>query len=168
MLPAALEAPLTLHSVQNGLRESRNGLPDHTDQISESASGAGEGAEGSSRTSSIIPNTSMLPPEPPSDCDPTPAMTPPNLETVPEIISRLAVQRVEDRVQRPTKKKPRQPRRCKKCDKGEDCNGRLNVRLCPNVCRDCGRKECDGRNSKKPHIPCENAMQNSVFSSHEQ
>ncbi|KAJ3819593.1 hypothetical protein F5880DRAFT_1616319 [Lentinula raphanica] len=158
MLPAALEAPLTLHSVQNGLRESRNGLPDHTDQISESASGAGEGAEGSSRTSSIIPNTSMLPPEPPSDCDPTPAMTPPNLETVPEIISRLAVQRVEDRVQRPTKKKPRQPRRCKKCDKGEDCNGRSNVRLCPNVCRDCGRKECDGRNSKKPHIPCENAM----------
>ncbi|KAJ3824864.1 hypothetical protein F5880DRAFT_1479370 [Lentinula raphanica] len=125
MLPAALEIPLTLHSVPNGLRESRDGLPDHTDQISESASGANEGVEGSGHTSSIIPRTSLLPPKPPSDSsDPT---------------------------------LPRQPRRCKKCNKGEDCNGRSNVRLCPNVCRDCGRKECDGRNSKKPHIPCENA-----------
>lgn len=45
-------------------------------------------------------------------------------------------------------------RSCRKCDKGEECNGKNGVALCPNPCKDCGKKDCLGRNKNRPNRPC--------------
>ncbi|KAG6835693.1 hypothetical protein H0H93_015646 [Arthromyces matolae] len=51
-------------------------------------------------------------------------------------------------------KKQRRERSCQKCSKGTSCPGRKESALCPNRCKDCGKYECKGRNSKKPNKLC--------------
>ncbi|KAJ3717329.1 hypothetical protein C8R42DRAFT_587050 [Lentinula raphanica] len=77
--------------------------------------------------------------------------------SVPTVIEQLAGNRVRANATLPAPKpKQRQVRRCKKCTRGESCNGRSNVKLCMNPCRDCGKVECEGRDSKRLNLPCKN------------
>jgi len=66
----------------------------------------------------------------------------------------LARKRVADSyLERQPIKKPRKPRTCGKCGKAS-CPGKQMVSRCRNPCRDCGRVECRGRNTKFPTRLC--------------
>ena len=67
----------------------------------------------------------------------------------------LARQRVRESVEnaRNSSKKLRKRRTCAKC--GEPtCPGSQKVPNCKNACQDCGKRECRGRNTKRPNKPC--------------
>ncbi|KIM48833.1 hypothetical protein M413DRAFT_438009 [Hebeloma cylindrosporum] len=66
----------------------------------------------------------------------------------------LARKRVADSyLERQPIKKPRKPRTCGKCGQAS-CPGKQMVSRCTNPCRDCGKVECRGRNTKFPTRPC--------------
>lgn len=51
---------------------------------------------------------------------------------------------------------PRRTRHCCKCGSGQ-CKGKGGRSFCHNPCQDCGKRECPGRNSKRPDKTCAEA-----------
>lgn len=47
-------------------------------------------------------------------------------------------------------------RHCCKCG-SQDCKGKGGRAFCTNLCQDCGKLECQGRNSKRPDKTCRDA-----------
>ncbi|KIM37652.1 hypothetical protein M413DRAFT_20280 [Hebeloma cylindrosporum] len=90
----------------------------------------------------------------PSHAQPVVSMPPQNLEST-SVASSVARKRVADALaaQGPPTKKARKPRTCTKCAQPE-CPGKQRVSNCRNPCRDCGRVQCRGRNSKRLNEPC--------------
>ncbi len=68
-----------------------------------------------------------------------------------EIGKRLAAKACIDE---PPKKKAKRPKQCRKCKYKDQCNGRQNIGLCKNPCKDCGIVQCRGRNTNRPNLPC--------------
>lgn len=52
-----------------------------------------------------------------------------------------------------TSSAPKRSRMCSKCAEGS-CRGKMGIRYCDNVCRDCKQPSCEGRNSKYPDRTC--------------
>lgn len=50
----------------------------------------------------------------------------------------------------------RRPRHCFKCG-SDECKGKGGRVFCLNACRDCGKLDCHGRNSRKPEKSCSEA-----------
>ncbi|KAJ3836718.1 hypothetical protein F5878DRAFT_586170 [Lentinula raphanica] len=150
-LPVALEAPLSLHHVPAGLRS----LESTPRPPSASPSTTQTDAE----NSHLQPFRPSLNPNPisasaSSSSSSQDLLAPSSVATV---IEQLAGNRVRANATLPAPKpKQRQVRRCKKCTRGESCNGHSNVKLCMNPCRDCGKVECEGRDSKRLNLPCKN------------
>ncbi len=71
-------------------------------------------------------------------------------------LEQLALMRAHNKAKaaEPAAKKTRAPRSCPKCGRVEDCVGRQASKRCPYPCRDCGQKDCRGRNSKRKDKPC--------------
>lgn len=127
--PIVAAKPVQLHCVSSGF--SNISFP--TDSLSENP------------TTRNVPLSSQSPQ--------TTADGGPRLDYAQQIEMR-AQQRVSAQIQ---KVKPvnkiRKPRTCKKCARA-DCSGKRRVADCKNPCRDCGEVECQGRNSRKLHLPC--------------
>ncbi|KAF8057979.1 hypothetical protein FPV67DRAFT_1525179 [Lyophyllum atratum] len=135
--PAA-ETSLKLHSVQQGFV----GLPPGGTDISSQPGPSWQPPSRVSPTSHIISTQASLPypQRSPSTYDPTHTIS----------LKRAADASTEVR---PTKK-ARQKRSCRKCALGPECNGRKEVTLCNNPCKDCQEHDCRGRNPKRPSQPC--------------
>ena len=84
----------------------------------------------------------------------SPSSERPAMVTTRETIEKLARKRVADCLaERLPAKKARKRRTCVKCAEPM-CPGSQTVKNCKNPCRDCGKRSCRGRNSKKPSTPC--------------
>ncbi|KIK50165.1 hypothetical protein GYMLUDRAFT_253216 [Collybiopsis luxurians FD-317 M1] len=182
-LPAISQVPLVRHHVPQGLLELNNNELTNTAsaQANDTSADAGglqpplltpSNERSSSLSESESATPSLLPVSSSSCAGPIPAIsstetshvsarvevvTPSSLaaSTSNTTLSALAVHRVENSTKRlPAIPKKKAPKKCPKCTGGEACAGRKAARLCTGVCRDCGRKECRGRNSKKIKLPC--------------
>ena len=74
------------------------------------------------------------------------------------LYNQLSSDRAWTTVAKPTAVKQRKPRTCVKCAYA-NCNGKKEAALCLNVCRDCKKVTCRGRNSKYPTRTCDKAWE---------
>ncbi|KAJ3746885.1 hypothetical protein EV360DRAFT_57346 [Lentinula raphanica] len=153
-LPVAPEAPLSLHHVPAGLHSLESMPLPHPDPPMPPTT---------TQTDAEDLHRQPLQPEPNSNPIAASASSSSSLSqdppprSVSTVIEQLAGNRVHANATLPAPRpKQRQVRRCKKCTRGELCNGRSNVKLCMNPCRDCGKVEYEGRDSKRLNSPCKN------------
>ncbi|KAF6762926.1 hypothetical protein DFP72DRAFT_1140138 [Ephemerocybe angulata] len=90
----------------------------------------------------------------PSSSSPGDPLTPAQPSTVREVMETMSRKRVADTYSAREPAKPRRrPRTCAKCT-SKDCKGKKVRSLCKNDCPDCGKGECQGRNSRRPGKKC--------------
>ena len=74
------------------------------------------------------------------------------------LYNQLSSDRAWATMAKPPAVKQRKGRTCIKCA-DENCKGKKEAKLCPNVCRDCKKRMCKGRNSKAPTRTCDKAWE---------
>ncbi|KAF6754755.1 hypothetical protein DFP72DRAFT_1009356 [Ephemerocybe angulata] len=126
------DSPANSSTVEHGLRTPPNGAG----STSPSPMDDDENGAGNTAPSSSTPDTAQ------------PA-------TVHEVMEAMSRKRVADTysAREPAKRSRRGPRHCAKCTL-QDCKGKKSRNLCGNVCPDCKRPECPGRNSRRPGKKC--------------
>ncbi len=81
-----------------------------------------------------------------------------NRDSVQDLMKEISKRRAQEATSsEPPKKKAKRPKQCRKCALGDTCNGRQNINLCKNPCKDCGKVRCLGRNTNRPNTPCHRA-----------
>ncbi|KAJ3840970.1 hypothetical protein F5878DRAFT_672230, partial [Lentinula raphanica] len=153
-LPVAPEAPLSLHHVPAGLRSLESTPLPHPNPLTPPTITQTDAEDLHRQPLQPEPNSNPIAASASSSSSSSQDPPPCSVSTV---IEQLAGNRVHANATLPAPRpKQRQVRRCKKCTRGELCNGRSNVKLCMNPCRDCGKVECEGRDSKRLNSPCKN------------